>query len=151
MSTPTPETTPLESVPVDPLPVAPTGPRCAACGQEAVVSWQRRPTDDELASIVAAEVARREQALRDADPQMPEPVFGPLPTGEDTLQIVPACATHAISLDGASRVHASACTAPNDADLPGCDCTPEPLPEPEPVAEEPEVTRLPSHWVNGGS
>ncbi|MFI8535342.1 hypothetical protein ACIGMX_34495 [Streptomyces aquilus] len=115
------------------------------------MSWQRRPTDDELAEIVAAETARREQAVLEADPQLSPPVFGPLPTAADTTRIVLACAAHAITLDGASRVHASSCTAPNDADLPGCDCTPEPLPEPEPEVEQIEESRLPAHWVNGGA
>jgi hypothetical protein len=35
-----------------------------------------------------------------------------------------ACADHSVSLDLAAMRHQSTCTAPNAANLPGCDCTP---------------------------
>jgi hypothetical protein len=132
-------------------PTAPAGPPCAACGGEAVVHWRRRPTDDELAEFIAAEKARREEILLLADPQLPKPEFGPLPAAEGMTRTVYSCGTHAIGLEAASRVHLSSCTAPNDADLPGCDCTPEPLPmRPlESDDEEPASSRLPTHWVTG--
>jgi hypothetical protein len=116
------------------------------------VHWQRRPTDDELAEVVAAEQSRREEALLLADPQLPTPVWPPLPTGSDMTRIVHSCGPHAISMETAALIHASTCTAPNEADLPGCDCTPEPLPEPTPEEslDEPAVSRLPAHWVTGG-
>lgn len=145
-------TTPsLELASPQPAPAIPSGPLCAACGDTAVVHWQRRPTDDELAEIVRVEKDRREQLLLLADPQLPAPQFPPLPAAETTTRIVHACADHAITLDAASRVHASSCTAPNEADLPDCDCTPEPVPEPEfEAAADPASSRLPAHWLPGG-
>ncbi|NUP39514.1 MAG: hypothetical protein HOY76_21505 [Streptomyces sp.] len=133
------------------VPAVPSGPVCAACASEAVVHWQRRPTDDELAELVAAEQSRREQVLRLADPQLPKPEFGPLPTGDGMTRTVYSCGPHAITMDAAALTHQSSCTAPNDADLPGCDCTPEALPEagPDPI-EETAASRLPAHWVTGG-
>jgi hypothetical protein len=132
--------------PVEPLP---TGPTCAACPEPAIVHWLRRPTDDELAEVVQAERDRREQALLLADPQLPAPAFGPLPSAEGMTRAVYACGPHAITMDAAALVHASSCTAPNDADLPGCDCTPEPPPDAPP--EEEPVQALPDHWVTGGA
>jgi hypothetical protein len=113
------------------------------------VHWLRRPTDDELAEVVKAEQDRRNQILLLADPQLPAPVFGPLPSAEGMTRTVYACGPHAITMDAAALIHASSCTAPNDADLPGCDCTPEALP-PAP-AEEAPVRALPEHWVTGGA
>lgn len=92
---------------------------CNACGATAVVQWQRRPTEPELADYVAAEQARQTEL------GLP-PEQHRLPTAADTVIAVFSCGTHAISVDLSTRVHASNCTAPNVADLPGCDCTPEP-------------------------
>lgn len=131
--------------PVEPLPA---GPRCTACGEPALVHWLRRPTDEELAEVVAAEQDRREQIRLLADPQLPAPGFRPPPTADDTTRIVFACGPHAITLDGASLTHASSCTAPNDADLPDCDCTPETPPKAPP--EEPPAMALPDHWLPAG-
>ena len=144
---------PAQPVPVPETAAAalPAGPRCAGCGGPAVVQWLRRPTQDELDDAHRVERARRDQALLLADPQQPAPEFGPLPAPGDMTVPVYACTGHAIALEAATRIHASACTAPNDADLPGCDCTPEPLPEPEPAhAFAPPVSRLPAHWLPGG-
>lgn len=137
---------------VAPAPVEPrpTGPTCASCAEPAIVHWLRRPTDDELAEVISAEQSRREQVLLLADPQLPAPEFGPLPTGDGMTRTVYACGPHAITMDAAALVHASSCTAPNDADLPGCDCTPEPLPQP-PVEEARPAPALPAHWVTGGA
>lgn len=135
-----------------PVPALPAGPACAACGAEAVVNWRRRPTDDEFADVLAAEKARREEALLLADPQLPTPRPGPLPTAEGTTRAVYACAAHAITLEAAARIHANWCTAPNDADLPGCDCTPEPQAEAAPgVLPDASARRLPAHWQSGGA
>ncbi|MFE2486053.1 hypothetical protein ACFXGR_22685 [Streptomyces mirabilis] len=131
--------------PVEPRP---TGPLCTACGEPALVHWLRRLTDDELDEHIRIEQERREQALLLADPQLPPPVFPPLPTGEDFTRTVYSCGPHAISMDAAALVHASTCTAPNEADLPGCDCTPEPAPA-APVEEA--AAPLPDHWVTGGA
>ncbi|MEU5596684.1 hypothetical protein [Streptomyces sp. NPDC020298] len=133
-----------------PAPPAPmlVGPVCAACGAEAVVHWLRRPMDDELAAVIATERGRREQLMRVADPQLPAPVFGPPPSGDDMTVTVYACSPHAITLEAAAHIHASSCTAPNEVDLPSCDCTPEVRPQ-EPL-EEP-VRALPTHWVTGGA
>jgi len=147
---PVAEQVPQPATPV-PAPPTPAAPVCAACGSEAVVHWQRRLTGDELAEHIRVEKERRAERLLLADPQQPAPVFPPLPAADDTTRIVHACGPHAISLEAASRIHASSCTAPNEADLPGCDCTPEPhpAPAPEPV-DEPAASRLPAHWLPGG-
>lgn len=39
------------------------------------------------------------------------------------------CGKHAVSIDLAARVHDVACPAPDEALLPACGCTPEPIPE----------------------
>jgi hypothetical protein len=113
------------------------------------VNWLRRPTDDELAEVVKAEQDRRDQIRLLADPQLPEPEFGPLPTADGMTRAVYACGPHAIAMDAAALIHASSCTAPNEADLPGCDCTPEPPPV-APTEETPGPV-LPDHWVTGGA
>jgi hypothetical protein len=137
--------------PIDTVPAAPTGPVCAACGAEAVAHWLRRLTDDELAAHVALEQAKRDERLLLADPQLPAPDFGPLPAASECTAPVFACGPHAISLDAAALVHAKTCTAPQETDLPSCDCTPEPAPEPEPAATAtPARSRLPEHWTTGG-
>jgi hypothetical protein len=135
-----------------PEPATSAGPTCSACGDEAVVNWRRRPTSDELAEHVTAEQSRRDQALLLADPQLPAPVFPPLPTSDDTTRTIYSCGAHAITMDAAALIHAATCTAPNEADLPGCNCTPEPLPAPEPEpADAPAPSRLPAHWLNEGT
>jgi hypothetical protein len=117
----------------------------SGCGAEAVVHWYRRPTDAELAQLVAVETARREQIKAESDPELPPPVFPALPSVADTVQAVYACAPHALTLDLAARVHASSCAGPKAAALPQCGCTPEALPAPsEPVpANNPA---LPAGW-----
>jgi hypothetical protein len=110
------------------------------------VNWQRRPTADEVGALIETEVERRTQLLILADQQLPRPNFGPLPTADGMTRAVYACAGHAITLEGAAHVHQSTCTAPNPADLPGCDCTPD-MPEPE-VAPTPSA-QLPDHWITG--
>ncbi|MEU1371993.1 hypothetical protein ABZ454_38790 [Streptomyces sp. NPDC005803] len=112
------------------------------------MNWQRRPTEAEIADVIAAEEARRAVLLVLADPQLPPPEFGPLPTGDGMTRTVYACGAHAISLDGASLVHKSTCTAPNPADLPGCNCVPEPS-VPTPPGEATPPNLLPDHWVVG--
>jgi hypothetical protein len=127
----------------EPTPAAPAGPVCTLCGKKAVVSWQRRLTPAEIAEAQALEQARRDQALLLADPQLPPPDFGPLPGCADWTRIVHGCATHGIEPDAAALIHQGDCTAPQVADLPGCDCTPEPTPQP---ALEPEPAPLPAGW-----
>ncbi|MFE5037171.1 hypothetical protein [Streptomyces sp. NPDC056683] len=131
-----------------PAPVVSTGPFCAACGEPAAVNWARRPTADEVAEVIRNELARREQLLLLTDPQLPRPDFGPLPTSDGMTRTVYACADHAISLDGASLIHECTCTAPNPADLPGCDCTPE-TPDPDPMDAPLAARTLPAHWTTG--
>lgn len=116
------------------------GPTCSLCGGTAVVHWQRRLTSDEVAAAQAIEQARRDEAVILADPQLPPPVFGPLPTCADWTRTVHGCIRHYITMDAAVLVHQAACTAPAEADLPGCNCTPEaavPDPEPEPAPMPP--------------
>ena len=129
-----------------PAPAYSGRPACALCGADALANWRRRPTDDELALFQQAEESRRETRRLLADPQLPAPDFGPLPTAEETTMAVYACGPHAITLDSAALVHASSCTAPNEADLPHCDCTPETAPPAEPAP----VSQLPEHWLPGG-
>jgi hypothetical protein len=114
------------------------------CPDTPVVQWQRRPTPDELDAAVSAEEARRDQIRAATDPTDP-PVFGPLPTAADTTIAVYACAIHAITMDLATVIHESTCTAPNNANLPGCTCTPEPL-QPDPMRAKVAAVRLPEHW-----
>lgn len=104
-------------------------PNCslAGCGVVAAVQWSRRPTDTELAALVAAENDNRATVLANADPTLPTPVFGSLPDATNTVVSVYGCVTHGIALDLAPFTHQSSCTAPNTANLPNCDCTPEPL------------------------
>lgn len=128
-----------------PAPAMPSGPVCAACGDEAVVHWRRRLNDDELAEHIRLEQERRDQVLLLADPQLPAPVFPPLPTGEDDTRTIYACGPHAITMDAAALIHQSSCTAPDADHLPECDCTPEAHPEDEDEAP----SRLPAHWQTG--
>lgn len=123
-------------------------PACARCDAPAVVHWVRRLTDGEFGEVLRVEEERRAEILSLADPQMPPPVFPPLPAGQDFTRTVYACGLHAITLDGAALIHASTCTAPNEADLPGCDCTPEQTPRD--LIDEPSGPELPAHWVAGG-
>ncbi|MFE9372261.1 hypothetical protein ACFYM2_21175 [Streptomyces sp. NPDC006711] len=119
--------------------IQPAGPPCTRCGAPAVVHWGRRLTDDEFVAYVALEQERRDRTTLLADPQLPAPVFGPMPTPADCIRTIYGCADHAIGLDAASLVHAKTCTAPP------CTCTPEPTPAPEP---EPAPPPLPASWIN---
>lgn len=121
-----------------PVPIAPTGPSCRACGAPAVVHWQRRLLPDEIAAQQQIEQERRNDATLLADPQLPAPVFPPMAGFLDATAVVLACAEHGITLDAAAHVHQAACAAP-----PVCDCTPEPLPVPDP---EPDPVELPAGW-----
>jgi hypothetical protein len=123
----------------------PAGPSCAACTTPAAVSWRRRPTEAELADVIAVEQARRDQELLLADPQLPAPEFGALPAGDDMTRTVYACATHAIPLGAAALVHASGCAAPHTA----CDCTPEAAPAPTPMDDSVTARPLPDTWITG--
>lgn len=111
---------------------------CNACGADAVVQWQRRPTDTELADYTAAEQTRQ------TDLGLP-PEQQRLPTATDTVIAVFACADHAIAMDLAAHVHAAGCRAPHEDNLPGCACEPEPLPEPDTGTQE--MVTLPTGWT----
>jgi hypothetical protein len=110
------------------------------------VNWQRRPTADEVAGVVAVEQERRAVLRLMADPQLAPPEFGPLPTADGMTRTVYGCVAHAISLDGAAVIHESTCTAPDPANLPGCNCTPE-APEPAPLEDPASAVQLPAHWI----
>jgi hypothetical protein len=101
------------------------------------VNWQRRPTQTEVSAVIETETERRTELLILADPQLPRPQFGPLPTGDGMTRAV----------YGAAHLHESNCTAPNEADLPGCNCTPA-APEQE-AAEPASSVQLPDHWITG--
>lgn len=132
----------------EPASVQDAGPQCALCGAPSAVQWQRRLTEAEKQPILAAEQARRDEAVILADPSLPPPVFGPMPDLSDYTASVYACGDHGITLDLAAHIHQSTCTAPVQADLPGCSCTPEPLPDPEPEVRGSAGAPLPDHWVS---
>lgn len=120
-------------------------PSCQACTSDAVCHWGRRPTDAELSTLNAVESDRRAQIMLLADPEQP-PVFPPLPTAADMVMAVYACAGHGLTLDLAAHIHGAACTAPNPATVPNCDCTPEPLPTPDADDSATAATVLPDGW-----
>lgn len=60
-------------------------------------------------------------------------------------EVVHACPNHTITLALGSRIHAAQCSAPNPADLPGCDCSPEEQPTPEP--NQPDTVTLATGWT----
>lgn len=115
----------------------PAGPPCGTCGTPAAVHWQRRLTTDEIAAQQKIEQDRRNDTLVLADPQLPAPVFPPMPDFLDATTTIYGCAQHAITLDQAVHTHTAGCTAPP------CNCTPEPLPKPAP---EPPSVELPPGW-----
>lgn len=116
---------------------------CNLCGADAVVHWQRRPTADEFSALLASEQAWRDGITALADPASP-PVFPPLPIATDYTIPVYACGNHPITLDLASHIHESTCTAPSTANLPSCDCSPESLPVP--AAGDDGTSVLPVSW-----
>ncbi|MCY0917046.1 hypothetical protein OS965_02495 [Streptomyces sp. H27-G5] len=130
----------------EPHPIEPTatGPACELCGGPAVVHWQRRLTDDEYDAYLAIHQAKRDEQLLLGDPQGAAPTPEPLPLPADCTRAVHGCVNHAIGINAAAHVHAKTCTAPQVDDLPGCDCSPEPLPKPAP---EPEPAQLPASWA----
>jgi hypothetical protein len=117
-----------------------TAPICRACSSDAVVQWQRRPTEAEFSDLLATENARREMLTMLADPANP-PDFGALPTVGSTLLTVPACAVHAIGLELAAHIHGASCTAP-----PACNCAPEVIP-PSDSGAGPVGAVMPPGWV----
>lgn len=137
---------PIDIAPAD-VPAPRSGPACTLCGNAALVSWQRRLTDEELAEFNGIEQGRYDNRLLLADPDLPPPAMPPLSAADDCKRAVHACYHHAITQDAAAHTHLSTCTAPDEADLPSCNCVPEPLPEPEPIPEPPV---LPPGWGNGG-
>lgn len=127
-----------------PAPAIQTGPVCERCLAPAIAQWQRRLTDVELGVELAREQQRRHMAFVLRDQQLPDPDFGPLPTGADFTRAVYACGDHAISQEDATRVHQADCSGPHGdhAPHPQCSCEPEPLPEPEPAI----ISPAPAHW-----
>lgn len=123
------------------------GPVCTRCGAPAVVHWLRRLTDTELAAHIGLWESRRAEQLLMADPALPAPAHGPLPTAADCTTPVYGCADHAVSLEAAAFIHEAACTAPPTGHLPGCDCSPEPATQPEPAAPA-QAALLPAHWTS---
>ncbi|AEW92926.1 MULTISPECIES: hypothetical protein [Streptomycetaceae] len=121
---------------------------CARCGAPSAVQWLRRPTPGEHTAINATAAQRRAEILELADPDRPPPIGPGLTEATDHTVAVYACSTHTITLDLATRIHASTCTAPHESDLPQCDCTPEPPPKPQPRPGDPgTMVTLPTGWV----
>ncbi|MEU8839917.1 hypothetical protein AB0D97_12420 [Streptomyces roseus] len=75
------------------------------CGEPASVQWKRRPT-----------LAEADQLSHGADP------------GDSYIPVY-ACADHALTPDAAVLMHQAVCSGPGKTAA--CDCTPEPLPEPD--------------------
>jgi hypothetical protein len=115
------------------------------CQADPVAQWSRRLTPAELETAIAAELARRTDALALADLDGPEPDLGPPPTGDDWTAAVHACGPHAIHIEAATLVHQAACT-PDPGRLPACGCTPETAPPPVQLPQQDTVT-LPTGWV----
>lgn len=90
----------------------------AGCTRDLVGQWQRRPTEAELDEQTAADPA--------------------------STVAVHACDVHAITTVLAQHVHQASCVSPDPKTLPGCSCSPEPLPAPDPL---PEVITLPTGWT----
>ncbi|MEW2518141.1 hypothetical protein [Actinacidiphila alni] len=111
--------------------------RAADCTGTVVVHWQRHLLPDEVAAQEAIEQDRRATILIEADPQLPAPEFPPMDFSSATA-LVHSCAQHALSIDAASVVHQATCTAP-----PVCDCTPDPVPQPDPLIDPPA---MPAGW-----
>lgn len=95
---------------------------CGACGGTALVVWQRRAKPEELAAI-------------------PRAHGGP---NQEAVSAVYACGSHAISAELGSLIHQPTCSGPSSAQLPACDCTPEPLPVP--TVPEPVPPAMPDGW-----
>lgn len=115
------------------------------CGAVPVVQWRRRPTAAELDVIVRAEQARRDKARLLADPALPTPQFGPLPTAADVVISVYGCTKHHVTLAAAALVHSAACLAPDPAHLTNC-CTPEPVAS-SPSTGQVAMTTLATGWT----
>jgi hypothetical protein len=129
----------------EPIPLMSAGPACENCGQPALAQWQRRLTDAELAVELAAERTRREEAYLLRNVQLPDPDFGPMPTGADYVRAVFACGNHAIDIEAAASIHEATCTGPHGDHTPHpkCTCTPEPLPAADTGPLDPGS---PAHW-----
>lgn len=117
--------------------------QCSACAAPAVGQWLRRATDAELAAEHSRIIDWREQCIAEQR-VLPDHDFGPLPQPDEVTVAVFGCEEHVITTDLAVRVHAADCTAPHPDHLPACGCTPETLPEPEPV---PEFVTLSTGWT----
>lgn len=126
---------------------AASGIPCAAsgCPDPIAVQWRRRLTDTEWQDVLAADQQRRDEILALADPAAGPPDLGPTPDRDCYTRTVYACGRHALHLDLAAHIHQCSCAAPDPAALPGCACTPEPLP----AATDPgtPTITLPTGWT----
>ncbi|BFP50035.1 hypothetical protein KCMC57_64030 (plasmid) [Kitasatospora sp. CMC57] len=113
----------------------------AGCGTDPVVQWRRRPTDAELGTVLA----RAATLSTDGEPEQPAGLAPP-PTAATTVVAVQACGRHAIGMDLAARIHSANCTAPDPEHLPGCGCTPEPLPAQTPPSTQ-DTIELTTGWT----
>lgn len=129
-----------------PDPSTPTCNLLQGCTALPAAQWSRRLTDVEFATVTTAELARRDAILLLADPSLPPPQFGPMPTPEDCVHAVWACSAHAITVNAAAHVHAKDCVAPDLTTLPTCNCTPEPIPIVQPGIIPATVT-LETGWT----
>ncbi|WP_078891410.1 hypothetical protein [Streptomyces sp. NRRL S-350] len=110
----------------DLLKLGTTALTCKLCGAPALVQWRRRPTPTELTAM-ATRI--------------------PASTAADTTVTVYACGPHAISMTAAAQIHQATCTAPDQAHLPNCSCTPEPLPAARPAFAAGRTVTLATGWT----
>lgn len=120
-------------------------PTCwkSTCTAPLVAQWQRRPTVDEASAQADADLVARNTALADAGLPALAPADIPPPDPATSTLAVHSCGAHAITMSLAQHIHQAACSAPSEA-LPGCACTPEPLPVPP---SAPSTVTLPTGWV----
>lgn len=120
-------------------------PTCwkSTCTAPLVAQWQRRPTAAEVSAQADADLAARNTLLAAAGlPALSPADIPPADPATSTLA-VHSCGDHAIAMDLAQHIHQAVCSAPSEA-LPGCGCTPEPLPV---LPSAPPSVTLPTGWV----
>jgi hypothetical protein len=113
------------------------------CSRGLVAQWQRRPSAAEMdEEFGPGSAARAEFAVEAAAGGPVE--LGAQPSAASSTVAVHACDVHAITTVLAQHVHEASCVGPDSKSLPGCGCSPEPLPVTAPLQD---VITLPTGWV----